>query len=162
MAGVTLIGAINMIGAFTTGNGTVMTADTGTDDFGMIDVTIGDRRPGRRARQMTGVAQVAGINMIGPFTAGDSTVMTTGTGAIDLGMVHGGYRHRCPGGREFLMAGITHIAGIDMGRAFATGGNPVMTTDTVIDKRCVIHGGRYPRRHAVAIIAFLGGDNVGG
>ena len=43
---------------------------------------------------------------------------------------------------------------------FATRIDTIVTANTVIDKRRVIHHGGQPRGHQVASIAFLGGNNM--
>ena len=58
---------------------------------------------------MTGIAGIGTVNVRGTLTRRYHTVMTFRTGTNDLGMIYVGCRHRHPGGRKSLMAGITKI-----------------------------------------------------
>ncbi len=81
--------------------------------------------------------------------------MTTGAGAVDLRMVHGIRGNGCPEGREFLVAGVTHIRGIQMTGTFTTCGYAVMTGNTVVHKRRVIDSRGYPLLRTMTDITFV-------
>ena len=60
---------------------------------------------------MTGITGIGGSNVIDTLTGGQRAIMTTGTYARDLVMIHCRGRNRYPGSRELLMTGFTDIAG---------------------------------------------------
>ncbi len=96
MAGITLIGAVNVIGSFTAGNGAVMAADAGTNDFGVIHRGRCNRHPRIGPRQMTGIADIRGINVRCTHTGRNHAIMATDAGADDLAMIHRGSGYGCP------------------------------------------------------------------
>lgn len=81
--------------------------------------------------------------------------MTTDAGAVDLRMIHGIRGNGRPEGREFLMAGVTHIRRIQVIGAFTTCGYTVMTGNTVVHKRRVIDSRGYPLLRTVTDITFV-------
>ena len=68
---------------------------------------------------MTGFAGIGAVDMAYRFTAGNRAIVTTETGADDLGMIHRAGRYRRPWRRPRCMAQATLISTVDMGRAFA-------------------------------------------
>lgn len=60
---------------------------------------------------MTGIALVARRNMVNRLASRNVAVVAIETCTDDLGMIDRGRGYRLPGGRVFLMAGITHITG---------------------------------------------------
>ena len=104
---------------------------------------------------MTGITHIRGGYMVRRHATGNGAVMAIETDAHDLRMVDcdGGYWR--PGRREFLMTGIAHITRGNMRCALATGRYPIVTSDTVTDKRRMInscHG--CPGIGAMASITF--------
>lgn len=76
-------------------------------------------------------------------------------------MIHGTGRDRNPRRRQFLMTQLALAGAADMHCTFTAGGQPVMTTDTVIHKGAVIHRGhRHPGGDTVAGIAGQCSGNV--
>ena len=53
------------------------------------------------------------------------------------------------------MAQMTLVSGVNVCGTFTAGRDSVMTTDTVINKRCVVYRRRYPGAHGVTGIAFI-------
>ena len=82
---------------------------------------------------MTHIALGGGRDVGGGFALGGNTVMATGAGTDDLGVIHGCRQQRCPG-RESGVASFANIGGCDMPRGFRrgphTGG---MTQHAIID-----------------------------
>ena len=74
-----------------------MTTEAGTNHLVMIYGVIGQRSPWRWPRQVTGITQVCGINVIRRFSTGNAAVMATGTGTYNMAMIHGGLStiHHC-------------------------------------------------------------------
>ena len=86
--------------------------------------------PGTGAGQVAGFAGIAGGYMGCAFTTGHGVVMTTKTGANDLGMIHRRRRYGRPGQRCRLMAGFAGVSGINMSGGFTSGNSAVMATET--------------------------------
>jgi len=83
---------------------------------------------------MASITDVGGVHMSRRLD------MTTAAQAVDLGVIHPVRRHRYPGRGEFVMAGITDIAGADMSGGLTTGRGAVMA------HKAVTHEGRMVRR----------------
>jgi len=63
--------------------------------------------------------------------------------------------HWCPGGGQFIMAGIAQIRGAQMSQRLTAGGDTVVASNTVSGKRCVIHlTGGNPGSHRMAGITL--------
>ena len=92
-----------MTGTLTTGNRAIMTAKTGTDDFSMVHRSRGNRGPARREFKMTGIAKIAGRDMIGILTACRYTIVASDTVTDKRRMIN--CCGRCPG--IGAMTGIT-------------------------------------------------------
>lgn len=90
---------------------------------------------------MTGTAVVTAVDVGNALTGGNYAVMTAGTTAQHLAMIHSRRRNRRPGGGKRLMARITQIAGINVTGAFSAGIGTVVATDTIIDKAGMVDGG---------------------
>ena len=93
--------------------------------------------------------------------------VATGAQTVDLGVIHPVRGHRRPKGGELVVAGVTNIAGIDMGRGLTTGGNTVMTGKTICHKCTVIGSSATttarspkPGQRGMTNIAFRGGCQV--
>ena len=71
----------------TAGHQTIVTADTGADDFLVIDPGGRNLYP-RCRRTVTRIAGVAAGDMGGAFACRGHTVMTGDTRANDLGVIH--------------------------------------------------------------------------
>lgn len=76
---------------------------------------------------------------------GRDIVMTTDTGAIDLGMIDTGRGHRRPGHRTRLVTELALLRGIDMGLRPAAGSDIIVTTDTTAIDLGVVHRRRRQR-----------------
>ena len=114
-----------------------------------------DRCPRRRTGGMTGITHIACRDMVHTLTAGHGSIMTINTSTDDFRMVYRGSSDRRPAYREFLMAGITNITARDMTGIFTARRYPIVTGNTVADKRGVINGKRrHPGIGTVTIIAF--------
>ena len=104
---------------------------------------------------MTGITHIGGWNMVRRFTTGNGAIMTIKTRADDLRMIHRDGRDWCPGRREFLVTGIANISTGYMRCALATGRYPIVTSNTVTDKRGVINSKRRcPGIGSMAIVTF--------
>lgn len=160
MAGIALVAAANMVGALTTGQGAIMTTDTGTNHLRVVNGVCRNGNPWRGTRGMTGIALLRAINMTRSFATGNDSVMTTGAGANHLPMIDCGVGNWHPGGRQFFVAGFTEIVSVNMCRTFATGSNTIVAANAVVYDWPVIHGSRYPRTYAMAGITFRGGSDM--
>ena len=110
---------------------------------------------------MTGVTHITRWDMVATLTAGDRAIMTIKTGADDFRMIHRRGSNRRPTRREFLMTGITHITARDMTGIFTARRRPIVTGNTITDKRGVINGeGWYPGIGAMTIVTFQRGLNM--
>lgn len=161
VTGIASITAVNVVSTLAGCDNAIVATDTSADDLVMIYCTAIDRRPRRWSRLVAGVTAITGIDMIHALAGCHNTIVTTDTAAIHLCMIHGVRGNRRPESREFFVAGIAHIRRINVIGSFAARGYAVMTGDTVIDKRCVVHRRRYPLLGTVAIVTFLRGGNMG-
>lgn len=100
--------------------------------------------------------------MVRSLTRCGGAVMTTAANTKDLRVIHPIRRNRRPGGRKFVMAGLTDITGVDVLRGFTGGGGTVMATHAIIDKTGMIRriDGTQPTHGTVAGIAFCRGYQV--
>ena len=103
-----------MTSRLATGNGAIVTTDTGTNDLVVINCATGNRCPGCWAWFMTGIASVRGINMTGGLATGNGAIMTAGTGTNHISMVNRIIRNGCPRCRAGLMTGIAGIRTTNM------------------------------------------------
>lgn len=65
MTSITHIGAIQVTIILATGNGTIVTTDTSTNDLTMIHPIGHYRCPGRWKLVMAGITSIAGVDMTG-------------------------------------------------------------------------------------------------
>lgn len=84
---------------------------------------------------MANVALGGGRNMQGSFANRNHVVMTTGADANRLRVINRGRRHREPGGRERLMAGVAHVAAVNVITTLAAGGHVIVTGDTTARRK---------------------------
>ena len=82
MAGIAGIGAANVIATLAARSSTIMTTETGANDFVMVNVVAGDRCPGSRKYRVASITGIAGINMVSALTAG-SCAIVAGKAIID-------------------------------------------------------------------------------
>lgn len=66
------------------------------NDLRVIHISIHNRNPRRGSRLMAGIAGIGGIDVVGAFTTGNSTVVATDTTTHYLGMIHIRGSHRNP------------------------------------------------------------------
>ena len=145
----------NMGGDLAGGDNAVVTTGAGAVHLGMIHRAVGHWRPWYGCRLVAGLAQVAGVNMIKILTTGYLTVVADTAGCGHLSVIDTIISHREPGRRKFVVAHLTLIAGGHMGWAFTAGDNGVVTTDAIIDDRCMIHSRWQPLGGAVARAAIV-------
>jgi hypothetical protein len=88
---------------------------------------------------MTGVTGIRCTDMVCGFTTGAHTIMATDTGAVDLAMIHRGWRHWRPVRREYGVASLAHIGTIDVIGRFTAGGDPIVTALAVTRHFTVLH-----------------------
>ena len=131
MAGITLIATIYMISAFTRGNRTIMTTIASTYDLCMINCRRRYWDPGCRANNMTSITLIGSIDMIGTFTTGHGSIVTTDTGSDNVIVIDSTGRYWNPGGWEALVTGVTSIACCQMTARFTAGRNTIMTGNTI-------------------------------
>lgn len=163
MASAAIVRGGGMVTRLAWRRGIIMAGHAGADHLIMVNILRRYRNPGRRTGLVTGRTVVGGINMSAAFAGGAITIMATDTGTKDLRMINRGRWHRRPGGRKFLMAGVTNIRRIDMTPALACRRRAIMALDTIIDKIRVINTRRQPGRRTVANITFtIGLDMTGG
>ena len=126
-------GGRNMVDALADNRRAVMTAFTGAIHLGVIDQRI-DRGPGRT--RMTGLTQVARVDVIDALADGDDVVMTGGTARRRGAVIK--HRHQPVIG---AMTGLAHGGGRNVVDALADDRRAVMTAFTraihlvVIDQR---------------------------
>jgi len=135
-----------------------MTANAGAQHGVMIDRA--NRFPRAGSGRMTGIASIAGTDMLLRFATGNNAVMTRKTRAGHLCMIYPIGRNRGPYRGKLIVTGIAHIATGNVCGQFATGLHTVMTTDTVTGKPTMIHCRRFPRRGAVTNTTFFAGGDV--
>ena len=110
---------------------------------------------------MAGITLITAIDVTGAFSGCDSTIVTTDTGSHDLGMIHRTGGNRCPGCGRFFMTGLASIGAVNVVGIFSTGGYAVMTTNTVINKRRMIHDSTHcPALRVMAGVAFIRGGHM--
>lgn len=102
------------------------------------------------------------LDMRRSFALRVHVIVATGADTQCLCMVHRAGRHRHPGYRSRLMAGVTDIGGINMTSGLATGNTAIVATDTGAYHLGVIHIGRRQWRprcgcSLVASFAVIGG-----
>ena len=114
MAGITGICAVDMIDGLATGNHIVMATHTGTNDMGVIHSCVRYGYPGCGSWLMTGITGIRAIDVAGRFSGRRCSVVTTETGAYNFIMIYSIRRHRRPRCREYRMAGIAGVGGINM------------------------------------------------
>ena len=152
-----------MCRALTTGNHTIVTTYTASNNLCMIHLGRRNGRPGFRPHGMTGLTRVRCIDVCCTLTTGDHTIVTARTRADHCGMINGGRRHRCPGSWKISMTGIASVAAVDMRRALAAGADAVMTGNAVTGKIGVINQSACgPALDVMAAIAFIRRGNVSG
>jgi hypothetical protein len=105
---------------------------------------------------MTDIAIIRGCNVGGALATSSCAIVTADTSTDHLRVVNRRRCNRCPGSREFLMAGIAQIRGINVRGTLTCRIRAVMTIDTVIHKAAVINDGRCPVRGDMTGIALLG------
>jgi len=102
--------------------------------------------------------------MIGVLAGGSNTIVATAAQTEDLSMIYPVSRYRQPQGRELVMAGVTDIAGIDMGRRFTAGDGAIVTGKTITREGRMVrrdtHGAK-PVRRVMTNIALIGGYDMG-
>jgi len=94
MAGITGIGAFNMVERFPVSDRTIMATDTNTKNLGMIHRRRCYRPPPGGKFCMAGITGVAGINVILALATGRCAVVTGNTIINKTAMINGG--NRCP------------------------------------------------------------------
>ena len=67
--------------------------------------------------------------------------MTTGTYSNYFIMIYSAGSNRCPVCREYIVASIAQVTGIDMTGVLATGRDTIVAGNTVVHKSTVINGG---------------------
>ena len=102
-----------------------MTADTGTDNFVMVNISRHDRTPVRRMFLMAGFARIAGVYMRPCFTGCTHPIVTTDTVGCDIGMINRSWQP-CRG----LVTGITFICGWHMPEIFSGCDDTIMAAGT--------------------------------
>ena len=86
MTGLAKITGIDMRGAFTGGDCTIVTTKATADNFIMIHIRWCYRYPG--SIDMTGFAKITGGNVGRTFTRGNSAIVTAKATANDFVMIH--------------------------------------------------------------------------
>lgn len=142
MTSVADIRGVDMACTLARSNNPIVTTGAAANHLAMIHRRRNNRSPRGWPRLVAGITGIGRVNMVSVLSAGDCSVMTTDASPQHLGMINGRWRNRNPRYREFFMAGFAGVGGIDMGWAFTTGGYTIVTTDTVINKWCVINTGR--------------------
>jgi len=136
-----------MVGAFTTRNRPVMTAETGADNLIMVNA----RNILPAIDRMAGFTQQTGQDMRGIFTGRNGAIMTTGTIRICIGMIKNGI-----GKIQGYMAVFTVIAALHMGRIFTESRLPVMATLTRTKGRPMVHSAQtFPTECGMAVLTFI-------
>lgn len=161
MAGIAFRAGRHMVRPLARGDHIVVAAAAGADDLGMIHRRRRHRLPGNGTGLMAAIAQLAAANMVRRLTAGDDAVVTTETGADDLGMVHTARDHRQPLGRQLVMTQLAIVRGREMRWRLAAGAHAIMAQDATAGERRVVHGSAQPRGRDMAHITLLGGGQMG-
>lgn len=134
-----------------------MAARARTYHFVVIHIGWRYRLPGRGSGGMAGIAIVRRVNVRCTLSRRDISVVTANTGANHLRMIHRSRSNWCPGSREFLVAGIAQIGGVNMGGTLSTGVGAIVAIDTVIDEVRMIHTGWSPGVRGMADVTFVVG-----
>ena len=153
VAGITQITAVDVCWCLTSGVYIVVTIKAGLANHGAViecDIPI--------IGVMAGVTCFGRGNVQGMLSGRDNTVVTGGTDADNLGMIHSiDRRPRC-----IVVTGLATIAAIDMCRRLASGVNSIMTIKTGLTGDGAVIECHIPIRGAMAGIASLRGDNMCG
>lgn len=107
------------------------------DEIGMVNIGRYPRRCG-----MAVIALLRGNDMRWRFAAGGHIVVTTGTGANDLCVIHGTRRDRRPQFRRNAVTRIALVGRADMICRFTRCDNTIVTTDARPGQLRMIHGSR--------------------
>ena len=104
---------------------------------------------------MTGITDVTGGDMTCTLAAGNGAVVTIKTGADDFRMIHCNSGYRNPGGRKFLVTGITYITAAYVCRTLAAGCYPIVTSNTVTHKCRMVHrNSRHPGSGSMTVVTL--------
>jgi hypothetical protein len=159
------IATVDMRGAFTCGNRTIMTGNTCTQHLGMVDGTGQYRCPPGRKFLVAGIANIGRCDMRGALTAGRGAVMAGNAVAGKAAVVRGGTT-TCQQPVVGAMTGIAFIGSDNMRSALARGNHAIVATRAGAIHLRMIHGigqHRCPRRRtAVTGVADISGIDVRG
>ena len=161
VAGVAIVGAVDMGQQFTAGIDAVMATEAITGEQSVIRRAIAGAGPG--TGDMAVVA-FQGRRLVGRALAGGKhAVVAAAASTVDLHVIDPAGGHRGPAGGQFFVAGVTQVRGIQMADGFAAGIDAVMAADAITGEQGVIHlAGRQPGGHGMAAAAFGGGRNMVG
>lgn len=142
----------NMSRRFAGGRRAVVTTRTCSNNLRVIYPQ--HRHPGRAA--VTRIAQIGGRDMgcrlAHRQSAGTSgTAMTADAGSDDLGVIDPDHGDKCRG----IVAGLTNIARVVVGRPFSGCLRAIVTTEAIANDPSVIEACTQPRRSRMARIARL-------
>ena len=147
-----------MAGGLADGYRIIVATKTTTVDVAVIHLR--HRGPAQGCGIVASLEGIAGINVRAAFAAGNGIIVAGETSAYDLAVIHRCRRHRRPTGREFLVAQLTLIGGVNVLRGFAGGIHAVVATNTVVGDDAMIHTGGNPGGGAVANTAIGSGGHV--
>ena len=146
MTGIAQIACINMPSPLATGRNPVMTAGATTQHRSMINSICGDRCPGCRTLQVTGIALIVAVDMCATLARCRDAIVAGGTRTDDMHVINIASRYRCPTGRKFLVTGAAYSSAVDVRPALAACGYTVMTGFAIVHKTTVVnHRDRHPR-----------------
>jgi len=91
MTGITGVGGIDVAGTLATGDGSIVTTETGTDDFVVVNRRCSNRCPGCREHGMTGIAVIGCINMGRILAAGCRSIVPGKTVIDETGVINRRY-----------------------------------------------------------------------
>ena len=159
MTGVAHVCAVNVGRTLATGNAAIMAGDAVTRECGVIrHCAANDGRP--VCGDVAVTTFLSGSNVGRPLALRNHTIMTTRAHTNNLGMIHGGSGNGCPH-RELCLgvAGIAHIAGVDVIGTLRCRDGTVVATGTGTGNLVVIHGcggDRHPRCRAHRMTGIAG------